>query len=97
MIDQITPLVDTDCVWCDRVCPRCRYDIRGGWEHIEQKQPEGASHVVCSLKRVVRPLVEAITLYLDHKQHRGPEEAMRDAIYDLFLWMAFGWLQRVSP
>lgn len=74
-----------ECVWCDRECPRCRYPITGGFEHVEQPQPPGASHVVCSLKRVQRPLVEAISIYLDHqrdhtevvtvRQQRSPRDA----------------------
>lgn len=54
----------------ERTCPRCRYSISPGFYHEEQPQPEGASHVVCSLKRMPGvslrgPLVDVIRTYLD--------------------------------
>lgn len=52
----------------ERECPRCRYAISPGYFHEEQPQPEGASHVVCSLRRthaILRgPMVEVIDHYL---------------------------------
>lgn len=35
-----------------RPCPDCGYDIHPGWEHGRIPQPEGGSHVVCSLQKV---------------------------------------------
>ena len=53
------------------VCPRCRYTIHPVFWHEEMKQPEGASHVVCSLRRtdaILRgPMVDVISKYLDEK------------------------------
>lgn len=53
----------------ERECPRCRYTIHPGYFHEEQPQPEGASHVVCTLRRtraVMRgPMVEVISTYLN--------------------------------
>ena len=55
----------------ERICPRCQYPISPGFKHVTQVQPEGASHVVCSLERagpglaMPGPLVETIVLYLD--------------------------------
>ena len=53
----------------ERVCPRCGYSISPGFWHREQPQPEGASHVVCSLERangmiLKGPLVEVLNQYL---------------------------------
>lgn len=60
-------LVRQHCLDCDRVCVNCRYEIPGGWEHITVPQPIGGSHVVCTLERVRRPLVERLDGYLTHK------------------------------
>lgn len=62
-----------ECLYCDRTCPRCRYDITGGWEHVEQVQPEGSNVAVCDLVRVKRPLAEVLDLYLTHSflHHQG--------------------------
>lgn len=60
----------TDCVWCERTCPRCRYPISGGWEHLEQPQAPESRHVVCTLRRVVGPLTDVLGGYLEHSQHR---------------------------
>jgi hypothetical protein len=57
-----------ECPFCDRICPRCRYPIDGGWEHIEVPQV-GKTHVVCRVERVVRPLVEILPLFVEHQQH----------------------------
>jgi len=65
-------MLDITCRWCDRYCPRCRYFIPGGSEHIEQVQPEGSSLFVCSYKPRLAPghVVSVIREYLDHQDHR---------------------------
>lgn len=66
------PMLDITCRWCDRYCPRCRYFIPGGSEHIEQVQPKGGSHFVCSYKGppISGQMVPVIREYLDHAEHR---------------------------
>ena len=56
------------CPYCERICPRCRYPIAGGFEHVEQVQPPGGSHFVCSLRRHVAPLVQVLDEYLTHRR-----------------------------
>lgn len=60
-----------ECLWCDRVCPRCGWPIEGGWEHGEQPQPEGSNVRVCNLRRVVRPLADVLVGFLHHKHARA--------------------------
>lgn len=81
-------LATAECVWCDRICLRCRYEIKGGWEHVESTSFRSTTHVACDLVRVRRPVAEAISIYLDHKAHRGPHEALDDALWLLWFWMA---------
>lgn len=73
----------SDCLFCERECPRCRYEIPGNFEHIEQPQAEGSNVVVCTLRRLQRPLVEMIAGYLEHenehvKRTRAEWAAMED-------------------
>lgn len=60
----------TTCLWCDRVCPRCEYFIEGGWEHIPLLQGPGSNFVLCRLRRVHRPLAEALSGWFGHRHHR---------------------------
>ena len=61
------------CLYCPRICPRCNYEIDPGWEHIEQPQAPGSNVAVCELRRVVRPLLENLSIYLEHCQnHASP-------------------------
>jgi hypothetical protein len=58
------------CLWCYRACERCRCPVEPGFEHVEQAQPEGSTWVVCSSVRVQpRPLIEALSLYMEHTSH----------------------------
>lgn len=63
-----------------RECPRCRYTIYPGFYHKEQPQPEGASHVVCSLERTAAilrgPVVQVINAYLN--EVAGAERTVGD-------------------
>ena len=57
----------------ERTCPRCRYTIYPGAIHVEQPQPEGSTHVVCSLKvmpgvSLRGPVVEVIAHYLTENE-----------------------------
>jgi len=59
------------CIWCPRTCPRCGYDIDGGWEHVEQPQSPESNVVVCSLRRGSLPLREAAESVIVHnRRHR---------------------------
>lgn len=60
----------SECLWCDRDCPRCGFPIGGGWEHVAQPQPAAAIVSICHLRRVVRPLTETLVGYLHHKHVR---------------------------
>lgn len=61
-----------ECLWCDRDCPRCHFPITAGWEHVAQPQPAASIVAICHLRRVVRPLAEALVGYLHHKHVRAP-------------------------
>jgi len=62
--------VTTDCLWCDRECPRCGFPIPVGWEHAEQQPPlDGAIVAICHLRRAVRPLIDTLAGYLNHYKH----------------------------
>lgn len=65
----------TDCLYCERICARCRYPISGGWEHVEQPQAKEANTVVCNSRRVVRPLVDNLEVFFGHQQHANREAA----------------------
>jgi len=67
----------------ERECPRCRYTIRPGYWHEEHPQPEGGSHVVCSLRRangmaMRGPLVEVLNAYFDKAAQADPPRPTTD-------------------
>ncbi len=59
------------CIYCDRICPRCEYEIPSGMEHLEQVQAPGGSHYVCSYRRHTAPLATILDEYLTHKRDHG--------------------------
>lgn len=56
-VERLAERVMTPTDWAvseTRECPDCGYTIGPGFQHGRQQQPEGASHVVCRLMRVLR-------------------------------------------
>lgn len=67
---------DQSCPWCTRLCTVCGYIIDGGTQHVQQPQPEGASHTICELRRdpVSGPTAKVIGDYFTHQlEHLPPK------------------------
>lgn len=59
----------TDCPYCDRECPRCKYPIDSGWVHVVLPQPEGSNVRMCKAARFMGPVVDVMVAFFTHMRH----------------------------